>query len=93
MAQNIIKEKKAVKIVLDSNSKLSPEIITALEDLFDFVPPHKLSIKLRSILLTYLRHEREMLPLDVDQTIMELQLLMEFLDSIGEEQSINNKKP
>ena len=85
--------KTAVKILLDSNSKLNPEIITSLEDLLDFVPPRKLSTKLRTILLTYLRHEREMLPLDIDQTIMELELLMEFLDGIGEGQSLNNKKP
>jgi hypothetical protein len=62
--------------------KINKQHTDALEDLLDFVPPHKLSNKLRTILLTYLRHEREMLPMDIDQTIMELELLMEFLDGI-----------
>lgn len=101
MAVNTQKQTKSNKVTWNPDTKFSPQTITALEDLFDFVPPRKLSIKLRTILLTYIRHEREMLPLDIDQTIMELELLMEFLDSIGEShhkkdllrQSLNNKKP
>lgn len=65
-------------------TNLNQKVITELESLFDFVPPQRLSRKLRYIFMSYLHYERD-LPLDIDKTIMDMQVLMEFLDTASDE--------
>lgn len=65
-------------------TNLNQKVITELESLFDFVPPQRLSRKLRYIFLSYMHYERD-LPLDIDKTIMDMQVLMEFLDTASDE--------
>ena len=74
-----------LSIVLPAHSKLNQTIIDELDDLFDFVPPGKLSRKLRNIFLSYVRYETEMLPPDINDTIAEMMLLLDFLDSSSDQ--------
>lgn len=76
------------QIAISENSKVNQIIVDCLEDLFDFIPPQKLSRKLRTIFLSYMHHETDMLPSDISETIMELELLLEFLDTASDEASI-----
>lgn len=75
-------------VTLAPNSRLSQATIEGLEDLFDFIPPQKLSRKLRTIFLSYMHRETEMLPSDISETIMEFELLLEFLDTASDEAAI-----
>ena len=72
-------------ITISENAKVNQIIIDGLEDLFDFIPPQKLSRKLRTVFLSYMHHEAEMLPSDIGDTIMEVELLLEFLDTASDQ--------
>lgn len=82
-SQSSSSEKRTITI--SENAKVNQIIIDGLEDLFDFIPPQKLSRKLRLIFLSYMHYESEMLPSDISDTIMELKLLMEFLDESSDQ--------
>lgn len=68
------------------SKNISRQTLSRLETLFEFVPPQHLSRKLRTVFLTYLKHEKNMLPLEIGETILEMEWLMEFLDEAGDEQ-------
>ena len=72
---------KQLEVILPLNSKLTPETIHHLDELFEFAPPGRLREHLQSVFFSFLIHEYEMLPVEFEEMVTDLQFLFEFLDS------------
>lgn len=72
------------KIKLPAHSKINKKIICELDTLIDFTSPGRLSKNIRNIFLTYLYHQKDLLPHDIGDTIEDMQFLLNFLDAVEE---------
>jgi len=65
--------------------KPSKALIDELENLFDFVPPDRLCKSLRKMFMLYLYHEKHGADIDLEQRVLDLYLLLDFLDAAEED--------
>lgn len=75
---------KRKKIKLPENSRINKKILRELDVLLDFAPPRRVSRNVRNVFLSYLYHEKDCLPRDIGETIMDIQFLLDFLDTSSE---------
>ncbi|MDB5272238.1 MAG: hypothetical protein JWO58_605 [Chitinophagaceae bacterium] len=68
--------------------KTSKALLKDLETLFEFAAPQSMSRNLRNIFLSYISHERDILPLDIEEIILQMNLLLEFLDEAAAQQEM-----
>lgn len=76
---------KRRKIKLPENSRINKKILRELDVLLDFAPPRRVSRNVRNIFLSYLYYEKDCLPDDIGDIIMDVQFLLEFLDETSDE--------
>jgi hypothetical protein len=76
---------KRKKIKLPSNSRINKKILRQLDVLLDFAPPGRVSRNVRNIFFSYLYYEKDCLPEDIGDILMDVQFLLEFLDETSEE--------
>ena len=72
---------KRKKIKLPENSRINKKIIRELDVLLEFAPPARVSRTIRNIFFSYLYYEKDCLPRDIGETIMDVQFLLDFLDT------------
>jgi hypothetical protein len=81
------KGEKRRKVKLPEHSRLNKKLIKEFDNFLECATPGKLSRNLRNMFLIYLSHEQDGLPNNFKDTIIDFYLLLEFLDTIGEEVS------
>lgn len=75
---------KRRKVWIPQNSRLNKKLVKELDELFEYVPPERLSRNLRNLLLSHLEHE-EGRPLYFEDLIIDLYFLFQFLDMAADE--------
>jgi hypothetical protein len=85
MKKTFKKKKKKSRNVSKESFQASKELINALEIFIEYAPPRRLSRNLRKMFFLWLDHEKDGLPFEFEDFIIDLYFLFDFMDVAIEE--------